>query len=286
MFLSKKKIEEYRAKIQDFSNNPSKYNLDDRSVNDSLWQAKYGMKSAINSETGKIIPLPARMCCFVAMNVPIAFGLICMSPTMFNIVTFNVINQTYNAMMNYANGSGTEDSIRYTTISFTLAVVTSITTGFYLKKRFDKGRSMNIVQEGILRILPSGIAGFLNLFFMRSDYFTKGIMLKDENGNNLAISRRAGIKAVLEGGLTRIFLPLPLLVNHFLIKAILKLKLPRKVHVFTELFLCSLALGVGLPFSIAIFKQHSKIKKSYLEDDLKKKPEFANMDFVYYNKGL
>ena len=29
---------------------------------------------------------------------------------------------------------------------------------------------MNIIQEGVLRVLPSGIAGFLNLFFMRSDF--------------------------------------------------------------------------------------------------------------------
>ena len=188
--------------------------------------------------------------------------------------------------MNYANGSGTQDSIRYTAISFTLAILTSITTGFYLKKRFDKGKNMNIVQEGLLRVLPSGIAGFINLFFMRSDYFTKGIMLKDEKGNNLAISKRAGVKAVMEGGLTRIFLPIPLLVNHFVVKSILKLKLPRNVHIFTELFLCSVALGIGLPFSIAIFKQYSKIKTSYLEDDLKKRPEFLNLDFAYYNKGL
>ncbi len=286
MFLTKKKIDEYSEVLKDFTLHPEKYNLDHPSVNSELWSAKYGIKSAINSETGRMLPLPARMCSFVAMNLPIAFGLICMAPTMFNIATFNVINQTYNATMNYANGSGTEDSLKYTAFSFTLAVVSSIGTGFYLKKKFDKGKSLGVIQEGLLRILPSGVAGFLNLFFMRSDYFTKGIMVKDEKGNPLGISKRAGIKAVLEGGFTRIFLPLPLFINHFVIKGISKLNLPKRAHIFTELTLCSIALGVGLPCSIAIFKQNSKFKTCNLEEELRKRPEFANIDFVYYNKGL
>jgi hypothetical protein len=285
IFLTKEKVQIFREKLKDYEMNPQKYNLEDSKVNQDLWDAKYGVKSAINAETGKTLPIPARMCAFVPMNVPIGFGLICMPATMFNIVFFNVVNQTYNAMMNYANGSGTEDSLKYTAISYSLAVASSISTGMLLKRRFA-GAKMGVIQEGIIRILPSGIAGFLNLFFMRSDYFIKGINFKDEKGNALGVSKRCGIKAVIEGGFTRIILPLPLLVNHFLNKGIGRLNLPRKLNIFIELFLCSLALGVGLPLSIAIFKENSKLKKSWLEEEFRNKLELREVEFVYYNKGL
>jgi hypothetical protein len=287
IFLTSDKISSYQSKLKDFELHPERYNLSDPNINQELWSAKFGVKSAINSTTGKILPIPARMCAFVPMNVPIGFGLICMPATMFNIVFFNVINQTYNAMMNYANGSGTEESFRYTAISYTLAVVSSISTGMILKKRFSKNAAnMNIIQEGVLRILPSGIAGFLNLFFMRSDYFTKGISFKDDKGNIIGISKRCGVKAVIEGGFTRIILPLPLLVNHFLIKGISRMNLPRKLNILIELFLCSLALGLGLPLSIAIFKENSSMKKSWLEEEFKNNKDLKEIEFVYYNKGL
>lgn len=287
IFLTRQKISAYQSKLKDFENHPEKYNLLDPLINQELWTAKYGVKSAINSTTGKILPIPTRMCAFVPMNVPIAFGMICLAPSMFNIVFFNFINQTYNALMNYSNGSGTEDSIRYTAISYSLAVATSISTGMILKKRFSKNAAnMNIIQEGVLRVLPSGIAGFLNLFFMRSDYFTKGISFKDDKGNTIGISKRCGIKAVIEGGFTRVILPIPLLVNHFLIKGIGRINLPRKLNILIELFLCSLALGVGLPLSIAIFKENSKLNKSWLEKEFKNREELKDIEFVYYNKGL
>ncbi len=279
-------MQEYTNKLYDFEVNPKKYDLTNPKINEDLWNAKYGLNSAINSETKKVIPIPARMCAFVPMNVPIAFGLIVLPATTFNIVTFNLINQTYNAMMNYANGSGTEDSIKYTSISYSLAVFSSITSGVLLKRMFNKKASIGIIQEGVIRVLPSGIAGFLNLFFMRSDYFTKGISIRDEKDNILGFSKKCGIKAVFEGGASRFILPLPLLANHFFVKSVSKMKLPKKLSVFIELLSCSVALGIGLPLSIALFKQKGMIKTSLLEEEFRNKPEFKDLEFVYYNKGL
>lgn len=286
MFLSGKKIEEYKRKIDKFKNNPGEFNLADRRENEELWQARYALKSAVNAETGKILPTPLRMCSFVTVNIPIVFGLICLPPTFKNIIFFNFLNQTYNAVVNYANGSGTEDSIRYTAVSYCLAVFSSIGTGLLLKKKFDKKQSLSVLQEAMVRIFPSMMAGFLNLFFMRSDYIAKGINIKDEKGNVLGTSKICGAKAVLEGALTRVILPIPLLANHFFIKAVSKLRLPKRIHTAVEITSCTLALGLGLPSSIAVFKENVKVTTDILEADLRNKLKQRGVEYVYYNKGL
>ncbi len=182
------------------------------------------------------------MCAFVPVNIPIAFGLICLPATRTNIFFFNYVNQSYNALMNYANGSGTEDSKKFILMSYSLALVSSIGTGMILKRIFSRKQNMGLIQEGILRVLPSSVAGFLNAFFMRSDYITKGISVKDEKGNHLGLSKKCGAKAVIESSVTRIFLPAPLLFNHFLIKFITTLKFSKRLHIFLNSFFVGLLL--------------------------------------------
>ncbi len=286
MFLKNSDLESYIKILKDFEINPNAYNLSDQKINNKLWQAKYAVKSAVNSETGKILPVPVRMCSFVPFNIPISFGMLCLPATFKNIIIFNFINQTYNAIMNYSNGSGTEDSIRYTAVSYTLAVVSSISTGLFLRRYFDRKKSINVIREGLVRIFPSCVAGFLNLFFMRSDYITKGINIKDEKGNVLGLSKICGSKAVIEGAFSRFFLPIPLFISHLFLGRVSKMKLPKKTHVAIEMTCCSLALGVGLPCSIAIFKENSRLNVKYLEKDLRDKLKESGIEHINYNKGL
>lgn len=188
--------------------------------------------------------------------------------------------------MNYANGSGTDDSTKFILMSYSLALLSSIGTGMYLKRLFSKKQNISLIQEGILRVLPSSVAGFLNAFFMRSDYISKGITVKDENGNVLGLSKKCGTKAVVEGAISRMFLPMPLLVNHFLVKYVKSLKFSVRLHVFLELLFCGIALGVGLPFSIAIFKQYSEVPIESVEDEIKENALKLGARKVIYNKGL
>jgi len=288
IFLANNKLEKYLDMIQDFNNNPNKYDLKNTEINKQLWEARYGMRSAINSETGKIIPVYARMCAFVPCNIPIAFGLICLPVTRFNILSFNILNQSYNALMNYSNSSGTDDSIKFVAISYALALTSSVGIGLLLKSRFSRNSAQNLglFKEVLIRFLPSCMAGFLNIFFMRSDYFLKGINVKDEKGNILGTSRISGAKAVIEGGLTRFILPLPLIANHFILKRVNQYPLNKKIKVGLELILCALALGFGLPCSIALFKENSKLGVNWLEKEIQEKARQQGIYYLIYNKGL
>ncbi len=256
----------------------------DINVNKQLWAANYAIKSSINLETGKELPLPFRMSAFVPVNIPIAFGLICLPATQFNIMFFNFVNQTYNASMNWANSSGKGESMKQIGMSYTLALVSSIGVAMLLKRRFSKLDNVGVVRGAILRIFPSAAAGFLNLFFMRSDYILQGIDIKNEKGDKVGVSKKCGIKAVLEGALSRCFLPIPLIANHFIVTYMATLPLPYRLRIFFELALCGICLGLGLPGSIAVFKQYGTCKVSSLEPELREK--LAVKDVVYYNKGL
>jgi len=284
--LTKNNLDEYKHILKDFEKNPNNYKTDDDNVNNKLWTARYGVKSAINSETGNILPLPFRMCAFVPVNVPICFGLVCLPATFYNIILFNFINQSYNAGMNYYNGTGSKESVRQTAISFCLAVSSSITTGLILKKRFEAKKITSVFGEALIRIFPSMVAGFLNLFFMRSDYFITGITIRDDQGNKLGTSRRCGAKAVLEGALSRAIIPLPLLFNYFFLKYLSKKNLSKKWSLAIEILICTVCLGIGLPLSISVFKERAKINTSLLEEDLKNILAESQIKFVYYNKGL
>jgi len=286
--LKENKLNSYLNLLENYKSNPQNFNLENSEINNELWKARYGIRSAINSETGKILPIYARMCAFVPVNIPIAFGLMCLPVTKFNILAFNTLNQCYNAMMNYANGSGTADSLKYTILSFGLAVSSSVGVGLFLKNKFSRTQTQNIslFKEVLIRTFPSCVAGFLNIFFMRSDYFVKGIYVKDESGKNIGISKICGAKAVLEGGLSRFVLPMPLILNHFILKGINRYPFGKNIKIAIELSLLGVALGFGLPCSIAFFKQNSKVSSYLLEKELKEIADKQGIEYVFYNKGL
>jgi hypothetical protein len=226
------------------------------------------------------------MSAFVPMNIPIAFGLICLPATRGNIMFFNWLNQTYNAGMNYANSSGKEDSLKYTAISYVMAVASSIGVAMLLKRYFSRYTNPGIFSSALIRLMPSSAAGFLNLFFMRSDYITKGIDIRDKDGEKVGMSKRCGIKAVLEGAFSRCFLPAPLLVNHFIVSYLNKLNMPKSSKLVVEILLCAVALAIGLPASIGLFKQYSTCHVENLEPEVQEKLRKQGIDEVHYNKGL
>jgi hypothetical protein len=188
--------------------------------------------------------------------------------------------------MNYANSSGKEDSLKYIAISYCIAIVSSIGVAMLLKNRFGKYSNPGMFRTALIRLLPSSAAGFLNLFFMRSDYITKGIDIRDKDDNVVGISKKCGVKALLEGALSRFFLPAPLIANHFIVCYLNTLGLPKNLKVSLELTLCALALAIGLPGSIGLFKQYSVCSVDKLEPELKEKLKSQGVDNIYYNKGL
>jgi hypothetical protein len=199
---------------------------------------------------------------------------------------FNILNQSYNAGLNYANGSGTDDSTNFLLMSYCLAIFSSVGTGILFKTIFSNKQNLSILKEGAIRVLPSCVAGFLNAFFMRSDYISKGIMIKDEKGNELGLSKKAGFNAVMESSFSRFFIPLPGIFSIIAIRYLRNFKLSKSKDILFQIVFCMVHLGISLPASIAIFKQYSEISINSLELELQENAKKFNSREAIYNKGL
>lgn len=61
------------------------------------------VNASIHPDTKEPVPWVMRMCAFVPTNLPIIFGMLMSTPTPFNTMFYQWLNQTYNAGMNYGN---------------------------------------------------------------------------------------------------------------------------------------------------------------------------------------
>ncbi len=94
--------------------------------------------SAVHPDTGKIIPFYMRMSGFVIFNVPLVFAvLFTKNQTPAMNATFQWLNQTYNAGMNYGNRNA---SCQYTMSDlgkgYLAATLTSVCIALYTRRVF------------------------------------------------------------------------------------------------------------------------------------------------------
>lgn len=281
--ISESQLQTHRDMLAHFQSSPDKFDLADDKVNSQLWEASYAVRSCYNEAKGEVLPFYARLSSFVPMNVPLNLMLCVLPATQFNIILANTTNQSYNALINYRNGSGKNTDKSFLLKSYILALVCSVGGGLLLKKKLSVNGELSMIKEGFVRLFPSCIAGFSNLLIMRSDYYIKGIDVKDENGKVVGQSRYAGIKAVLEGGATRFLFPVPSFIQVFLNRICRERGMTGGKMRAVELFGSVVAIYLCLPFGLALFNNVRPIQVSSMEK------EFHGLGLnrnLYYVKGF
>ncbi|XP_066041214.1 sideroflexin-5 isoform X4 [Chamaea fasciata] len=130
-------------------------------------------------------------------------------------------------------------------------------------------------------------ANICNVVLMRHTELEEGIDVLDNNGNIVGSSRVAAKHALLETALTRVVLPMPILVLPPIIMSVLEktslLRSRPRMVLPVQSLVCLAAFGLALPLAISLFPQMSEIETSQLE------PEIAmatTSKTVVYNKGL
>uniref|UniRef100_F7BJ58 Sideroflexin 5 n=1 Tax=Monodelphis domestica TaxID=13616 RepID=F7BJ58_MONDO len=126
-----------------------------------------------------------------------------------------------------------------------------------------------------------------NVVLMRHNELEEGIDVLDGDGNVVGSSRIAARHALMETALTRVVLPMPILVLPPIIMSMLEktflLQSRPRLLLPVQSFVCLAAFGLALPLAISLFPQMSEIETSQLE------PEIALATAsrtVVYNKGL
>lgn len=222
------------------------------------------MNSSTN-DTGALVFKPFRMCGFVPVNIPILCGIVLSSPTMFNTILFQWLNQSYNAGLNYGNKNST---CEYTNTDlfkgYLAAVGSSIGVAVTLRK-LTAGMTATATGKKLLLLntivggTAGGCASFCNTFFMRMAETQKGIdVFKDEDLTEKAgVSKKCAESAVIETAMSRSAMSLiSVFTPCCMILALGGMGVRPKnssIKTLLEVNCIAVALLVGLPASVAIF---------------------------------
>lgn len=205
------------------------------------------------------------------MNVPILFGMLISSPTVFNTVFWQWFNQSFNAGLNYGNRNA---SSKYTTkdlaYGYSAAVGSSVTVALLLRKLFSNVSrgvtgSKLILINSVVSSIAGGTASFLNTFCMRRIEMENGIEVYGDEvmTQKAGISKVCAKKAILETAASRVFLSISCLMSPALIFYAFEVmkKTPKRpmYRIPYEITVFLVALMAFLPASIAMFPQYGAI---------------------------
>ncbi len=254
--------------------------FDDKEVKE-LRKAHQIYNSVFHPDTKEKVPAYFRMSTFVPVNLPIIFGMMCVPQTLFNVIFFQWVNQTYNACWNYSNRNATcSFGNKELAISYGAAVSSSIgvaLVGRQLTKKFGSTSGSISRQRfinGAVAVCALSCAGFLNLYLIRYNEMLKGVQVTHQ-GKSYGLSKEAAKIAVVKSASTRAVLPIPMvIIIPGLWKMIEMLRIAPKSRggvMFADMLIVAFQLTVSLPLAISLFTQELTIPKEKLE------PEFRNL---------
>jgi tricarboxylate carrier len=259
---------------------------------DELWKAKYLFDSAFHPDTKEKMFFAGRMSAQVPCNLMITAGMLTWYKTTPAVVLWQVLNQSFNAIVNYTNRSG--DKPITTTrlgISFGIATSSATATAIFLN---SLTRKMPPIAGRFVPFAAVAAANCINLPFMRSTEIAEGIQLVNEKGENVAQSPKVGKSAIAQVVLSRVFMATPGMVLTPLVMDYIERKFPNIKASFPktmgiQLLILGGCLIFATPMCCAIFPQKKAIQVGELEPEVRDKlfkDGYNLTDNVYYNKGL
>ena len=263
-----------------------------------IQEADLVYKAIYHPDTKEKVPYIFRMCAFVPVNLPIVFGMICTKQTLFNVILWQWVNQSYNAGWNYSNRNATSPfTQKELAIAYSGAVTASISVALVGRKLNQKyGITSGAVSKlrfvnGLVTLCALSTAGFLNLFLIRMNEMKKGISVVHE-GVDHGLSQKAARKAVITSGLTRCVLPIPLTMVVPLCWKITEMigLAPKgaKGIIALDLLFLVVSMTVSLPMAISLFSQNLKVAKEDLEPKFHNLKDSKGAPITHFliNKGL
>ncbi|XP_036406828.1 sideroflexin-5b [Megalops cyprinoides] len=288
LFVSESRLNECIRLLDDFKHGTLPPGVSDG----QLWEAQKIKQAIIHPDTGEKIFMPFRMSGYVPFGTPIVVGLLLPNQTLGSTVFWQWLNQSHNACVNFSNRNATKPTPTSKFLQGYLGAVTSavsIAVGLnvMIQKAHRFSPATRLMVQRLIPFPAVAFANICNVALMRHTELDEGIDVLDANGNVVGSSRIAAKHALIETALTRVVLPMPILVFPPIIMAFLE-KLPllqnhKKLVLPMHSMVCLVAFGLALPLAISLFPQMSQIEVSQLEPEIAKA---TNDKVVTYNKGL
>ncbi|XP_069488406.1 sideroflexin-5 [Ambystoma mexicanum] len=288
LFVTESRLKEAVQLLEDYKHGT----LPPGVTNEQLWGAQKIKQAILHPDTNEKIFMPFRMSGYVPFGTPVVVGLLLPGQTLTSIVFWQWLNQSHNACVNYANRNGTKPSPTSKLIQGYLGAVisaVSIAVGlnFLVQKANTFTPSTRLLIQRFVPFPAVASANVCNVVLMRHSELEEGIDVLDCDGKVVGSSRIAAKHALLETALTRVVLPMPILVLPPVIMSLLEktslLRSRPRLVLPVHSLVCLAAFGLALPLAISLFPQMSEIETCRLE------PEIAaatTSKTVVYNKGL
>uniref|UniRef100_A0A672KC38 Sideroflexin-5-like n=1 Tax=Sinocyclocheilus grahami TaxID=75366 RepID=A0A672KC38_SINGR len=266
LFVSEKRLNECMNLLDQFKNG----SLPPGVTNVQLWEAQKIKQAIIHPDTGEKIPMPFRMSGFVPFGTPVVVGLLLPNQTFASTIFWQWLNQSHNACVNYCNRNATKVGLN-----------------LLIKRAEHFSPATRILVQRFIPFPAVASANVCNVLLMRHTELSEGISVLDDKGNVVGTSKLAARHALMETSLTRVVLPMPVLLLPPLIMAMLE-RLPllqKHSHLGLPVhsMVCLCAFGLALPVAISLFPQNSQIHVSELEPEIAAATECK---ILTYNKGL
>ncbi|XP_028618144.1 sideroflexin-5 isoform X5 [Grammomys surdaster] len=219
-------------------------------------------------------------------------GLLLPNQTLASTVFWQWLNQSHNACVNYANRNATKPSPASKFIQGYLgAVISAVSIAVGLNVLVQKANKFTPATRLLVqRFVPFpavASANICNVVLMRYGELEEGIDVLDADGNLVGSSKIAARHALLETALTRVVLPMPILVLPPIVMSMLEktalLQARPRLLLPVHSLVCLAAFGLALPLAISLFPQMSEIETSQLEPEIARATSSRT---VVYNKGL
>ncbi|XP_043545528.1 sideroflexin-5-like isoform X2 [Chiloscyllium plagiosum] len=216
--------------------------------NQQLWEAQKVQQAILHPDTNEKILMPFRMSGYIPFGTPIVVGLLLPQQTLGTTVFWQP-TPVSKFILGYLG-------------AVTSAVSIAVGLNLFIKRanRFNPA-TRSLIQ----RFVPFpavAAANVCNVVLMRHSELEEGISVLDMDGNVIGTSRIAARQALLETAMTRIVLPIPILVLPPIIMSLLEKTWILKGHPRLTLpmhsLVCLAAFGFALPVAISLFPQMSE----------------------------
>ncbi|KAG5329133.1 SFXN1 protein, partial [Acromyrmex charruanus] len=261
--------------------------------------AKKLRDSAFHPDNGEFMHVIGRMSFQLPASIALTIAMLTFYKSAFSVVTCQLVNQGFNAFVNYTNRNVMSDDPQDTDViqqAFIFATAASCAAALGFKKLFS-GRGPFFTSIIFLVEIPFcavAVGNMVNLSIMRQREIARGIPIFAKNGDEVYImkSQVAAVKGISECIFTRIIMAAPGMLMIPVITQRMQSYRFYKLHPWipfpVEIGLCTLCLLIMIPSALAIFPQKkSELLKVYPEEyEIFRENMGKYPDKVYYNKGL
>ncbi|XP_026997975.1 LOW QUALITY PROTEIN: sideroflexin-5a [Tachysurus fulvidraco] len=255
-------------------------------INAQLWEAQKVKQAIFHPDTGEKIPMPFRMSGYIPFGTPLVVGL--PNQTLASTIFWQWLNQSHNACVNYCNRKASKSTGMSKFFQGYLGAVSSAVTiavglNVLIRRADHFSPATRLLVQKFIPFPAVACANVCNVLLMRHSELSEGISVLDDQGNIVATSKLAARRAVLETAVTRIVLPMPILVLPPMLERLPLLQAHPHFVLPVHSLVCLCAFGLALPLAISLFPQNCQIHVSQLEAEI-----FAATEckILTYNKGL